>query len=288
MEIEVKGHSGCKIDIVREGNELFVNKSTCDPKYVERLMLQAAKQQRASEREYQHIRVPRIYETLKSPDECSIKMEYVYSKNFIEYFESAGFEQINYFVIALERFVEKELASSPIVEVNSSVVVDKYDDVKARILHSEYTCNDGEISDILSACDKVIGIATGGGNLTMPVGICHGDLTFSNILFNGNNYYLIDFLDSFVESPLLDIVKIRQDSRHLWSQLMYVHAYDRIRLQIICKKIDKEIDHHFRQYEWYSRYYDMFQLLNLLRILQYAHEEKVIGYLKVELQKCLS
>lgn len=29
--------------------------------------------------------------------------------------------------------------------------------------------------------------------IKIPVGHCHGDLTFSNILFNGNNYYLIDF-----------------------------------------------------------------------------------------------
>lgn len=69
----------------------------------------------------------------------------------------------------------------------------------------------------------------------MPVGVCHGDLTFSNILFNGNNYYLIDFLDSFIEAPLLDIVKIRQDSAHLWSQLMYTKSYDQIRLQIVAK-----------------------------------------------------
>lgn len=31
MDIEVKGHSGCSIDIVREGKELFILKGTCDP-----------------------------------------------------------------------------------------------------------------------------------------------------------------------------------------------------------------------------------------------------------------
>ena len=41
MDIEVKGHSGCSIDIVREGKELFILKGTCDPKYVERLYQQA-------------------------------------------------------------------------------------------------------------------------------------------------------------------------------------------------------------------------------------------------------
>lgn len=121
----------------------------------------------------------------------------------------------------------------------------------------------------------------------LPVGICHGDLTFSNVLFNGNNYYLIDFLDSFIESPLLDIVKIRQDSAHLWSQLMYTKPYDKLRLQIICEKIDKEIDCYFGQYKWYCEYYNIFQLMNMLRILQYAKENKVVKYLKKEIKELL-
>lgn len=117
--------------------------------------------------------------------------------------------------------------------------------------------------------------------MLIPVGLCHGDLTFSNILFNGNNYYLIDFLDSFIESPLLDIVKLRQDTAWLWSQLMYVNPFDTIRLRIAFQKIDRELDSYFRgKYEWYGRYYKPLQLMNFLRILQYAHEEKVIDYLK--------
>lgn len=44
MEIEVKGHSGCQIEIVREDNELFIYKSSRDKKYLQRLLLQAEKQ----------------------------------------------------------------------------------------------------------------------------------------------------------------------------------------------------------------------------------------------------
>lgn len=57
MDIEVKGHSGCSIDIVREGKELFILKGTCDPKYVERLYQQALKQQRAGEQELSLIHI---------------------------------------------------------------------------------------------------------------------------------------------------------------------------------------------------------------------------------------
>ena len=46
MEIEVKGHSGCSIEIVRQGKNLIIEKGTKDPKYIERLYQQALKQQK--------------------------------------------------------------------------------------------------------------------------------------------------------------------------------------------------------------------------------------------------
>lgn len=39
MEIEVKGHSGCQIDVVSEEGQIFVYKSTADPLYLNRLAL---------------------------------------------------------------------------------------------------------------------------------------------------------------------------------------------------------------------------------------------------------
>lgn len=46
MEIQVKGHSGCQIDIVNDGNNLYIYKSTHDPKYINRLYLQAKNSKR--------------------------------------------------------------------------------------------------------------------------------------------------------------------------------------------------------------------------------------------------
>ena len=91
---------------------------------------------------------------------------------------------------------------------------------------------------------------------------------------------MIDFLDSFIESPIIDMVKLRQDTAYQWSPLMYAGEYDITRLSIVCSKIDKELDSCFSKYEWYRLYYSIFQLLNFFRILQYAHERKVISYLK--------
>lgn len=278
MEIQVKGHSGCQIDIVNDGNNLFIYKSTHDPKYINRLYLQAKKQKEACERAYQHIRIPEIYEIDKSDEHLIIKMEYVYSKNYVDYFEDAGFDNISYFVKALKIFMDAEISDSPIQEVSTQVVKDKFVDVCAKCQANTHICADKEVKEILDLCRNVFESLP--SEIEIPIGKCHGDLTFSNILFNGNNYYLIDFLDSFIESPLLDLVKIRQDSQYEWSRLMYDGDIDLVRLSIISNKIDQEINSYYSKYDWYREYYHVFQLMNFLRILQYAKEEKVITYLK--------
>ena len=278
MEIEVKGHSGCLIEVVREGGQLYVDKSTRDPKYLDRLVRQAEKQLEASLPEYQHIRIPKIHKIDRTDSMVNIRMDYVYSRNFVEFFEQAGFEQVGYLIAALKMYLEKEIEQSPLTTVPRNIVTDKFEDVKKKTLGNKHLQGDNEIEEIIEKSQVIFDSLP---DIIMPVGKCHGDLTFSNILFNGNNYYLIDFLDSFIESPLLDIVKLRQDTAWLWSQLMYVNSCDTIRLRIAFGKIDKEIDAYFStRYEWYGRYYKPLQLMNFLRILQYAHEPEVISYLK--------
>lgn len=278
MKLDIQGHSGCDIAIVHEDNELFIHKSTHDAGYVPRLVNQANKQIAASRIEYQNIRVPKIFDVAQSDTSAVIKMEYIYSRNFIEHFEQAGFEQIKYLIGAIKYFIDLEIANSTMQTVPSSILTDKMADVARKVEKNIHLKDDDEAQELVRQSTVVM---NGVGNMVMPVGMCHGDLTFSNILFNGNNYYLIDFLDSFIESPLLDIVKIRQDTAYLWSTLMYHKPFDKVRLSIISEKIDTAIDEYFTgKYEWYRKYYMPLQLMNFLRILQYGKEDKVIAYLK--------
>lgn len=278
MKLDIQGHSGCDIAIVHEDSDLFIHKSTHDPGYVSRLVNQAKKQIAASRIEYQNIRVPKIFEVEQSDTDATIKMEYIYSRNFIEHFEQAGFEQIKYLIGAIKYFIDLEINNSSMQTVPSRILTDKMADVARKVSRNDHLNHDEETMELVKRSSEVM---DGVGDMVMPVGMCHGDLTFSNILFNGNNYYLIDFLDSFIESPLLDIVKIRQDTAYLWSTLMYNKPFDKVRLSIISEKIDTAIDEYFTgKYKWYRDYYMPLQLMNFLRILQYAHDDKVIAYLK--------
>jgi thiamine kinase-like enzyme len=285
MEIEIRGHSGCQIDIVNGGDSLFINKSTRDKNYIPRLYKQALKQCNASKIAYQHIRVPKIYGIERMDEYLNIKMEYIYSKNYVDYFEDAGFDRISYFIKALKIFIDSEIENSKMTPINKNVVINKYNDVCDKVAKNDFISKDTDIKIILEKSSIVFNELD--EEINIPVGQCHGDLTFSNILFNGNNYYLIDFLDSFLESPLLDLVKIRQDSNYGWSQLMYGHDFDSVRMRIISDKIDKEIDIYYSNYDWYNKYYSTFQLMNFLRVIQYAKEERTVAFLKNVLNSIL-
>lgn len=278
MKIEVKGHSGCQIDVVAEDGNLYVYKSTADTKYLNRLELQAQKQKAAAAVPHQHIRVPQVYDIERDDKTVVVRMQYVYSKNFVEFFNHAGFEQVDYLIGALKYFIEYEVEQSEMKRVSATVFQEKFAEVRSKVVTNPLYKGDLLVQSIINRSARVFG---GLSDMVIPVGLCHGDLTFSNILFNGNNYYLIDFLDSFVETPLQDIVKIRQDTAYRWSQLMYAKQCDEVRLHIVLDKIDQEIDRYFSEkYAWYRDYYKVVQLMNILRILPYAREEKVIACLK--------
>lgn len=291
MEIEVKGHSGCRIDIVNDGKSLFISKSTEDRKYIPRLLKQAQKQQKASACDIQHIRIPEIFGIDQTENSLAIRMEYVYSKNFVTFFEDAGFDNINYFIKALKIFIDHEIEQCHTAPVARTILTDKFDDVYSKVLANPLINSDKDILRMMEESKAVFYNLP--ESILLPlaesedVNICHGDLTFSNILFNGNNYYLIDFLDSFIESPLIDIVKIRQDSCFRWSLLMYDAPYDDVRMRIIHDSIDRAIVAEYSKYDWYREYYLPLQLMNLLRVLQYAKEPKVVSFLKSSIESII-
>lgn len=277
MKIEVKGHSGCNIEIVRDGLSLFVEKSTQDSHYVPRLFAQFEKQQRASVQNNGRIRVPRIIELIRTENYAVAKMEYVYSQNFIDYFETAGFEEINSFIECINGFIENEISASRISVVSSDVLIEKFHDVQTRICQNQLFHNDKDMAKMMVAASEYF--ETLPSTMLLPVGQCHGDLTYSNILFSKSYFYLIDFLDSFIETPLMDIVKLRQDSAYGWSKQMFSGPFDNTRLQIVSNRIDDAVQSCFSKYNWYNDYYQCFQLMNFMRVLQYAKERKIAVFL---------
>lgn len=272
MNIDIKGHSGCNIDIIEEGDNLLVKKSTLDKKYLKRLELQGNKQMN-DKCLTDSIYNPSISKIEANEDECYILMDYIYANNFIDYFEKASPQDIDHFIDNFIKYIHNEIDKCEIKNVSKNVFIDKFNSVVKNCEKNDLLKGNMRVKSILKDCENVF--TNMPEEFEIPVGICHGDLTFSNILFSSNKFYFIDYLDSFIETPIQDIVKLRQDTKYFWSTMMYKKKYDVVRLNIIFNYIDDKISEHFGNFEYYYRNYDRLQLMNILRILPYVKEEKV-------------
>lgn len=287
--IEVKGNSGCAINIHEENNSLYVYKSTNDKSYFKRLVSQGEKQKNAFETD--NIGIPSISDIITDDEHVCIKMNYIYARNFVDFFERAPFDEVDRFIDAIIKYIDLEITKSKIEHISKDVFLIKLQSIvtncfKNEILTSDKKHLNTDIADIINKSKQVFENC---GDIDIPVGICHGDLTFSNILFASNSkYYLIDFLDSFIETPLQDIVKLRQDSQFGWSILMYMKKHDNIRVRMTLKYIDDKFDEYFKKYEFYKKNYDVLQLMNMLRILPYTKTHEVKNYLIKTLNKILN
>ena len=119
MKIEVKGNSGCSINIVEEDNNLYVYKSTTDKGYIKRLEQQGNKQKYALETE--HIGIPDIKNIEVDDEHVSIKMNYIYAMNFVDFFERAPFDELDNFINSITNYVDMEIEGSKIQHISKDI-----------------------------------------------------------------------------------------------------------------------------------------------------------------------
>lgn len=103
-------------------------------------------------------------------------------------------------------------------------------------------------------------------SIRLPSGYNHGDLTLGNILYSSKltTFYLVDFLDSYIDSPVLDLVKFRQDTHLKWCLFIY-NDMNNLRAKIALDYLDKKL------LEMYDiPHYNLLQKINLYRIIPYC------------------
>ena len=118
-----------------------------------------------------------------------------------------------------------------------------------------------------------------------PMGICHGDLTLSNMIIKDDKIYLIDFLKTYNESIVQDLSKIYQEFILGWSS-RFLNGNDIIRSKIICENIvDKKFFKLFSKDILIVLEFEI--ILTLLRIFPYVKQSdiKTAEWLKESLNK---
>jgi len=273
-EIKIPGHSGCLVEIVENFNDTCIRKSTLNDSYMLRLKSQITKQKQFSAL-FSSVHVPEIYGEYQSPNVYFAEMKYVTGLDIFTFFDVASKYDLDKFFNVIEDYLIESLSLSQISDFPSEDINRKLDSLELYFSENLPSANNN--------MSRLKHILNNNVFPSIPVGICHGDLTFSNVLIEPGceNIYFIDLLDSFIESPIQDIVKIKQDVVYHWSTKKTVQVFDICRTKIIFTYFNKRLDEFIERHLISKAVVSLFQIINLMRILPYTSDLELINYLHI-------
>ena len=204
-----KSNSNEDIELITEGKNFFIKKTwyECD-----RGSLSCKKQINFDEIRISNliIRSPKIFQTqLVSNEKFEAIMEFIEGNSGSD-IALIGSRKVSIIIKnALSTLINYNLENSKLNIINSDIFIKKLDSILFKVK------SDKEIYELINDIKKFFLI---NNYLNLPIGPCHGDLTLSNIIVSRSGALnLIDFLPSFIETPLWDIVKRYQDLKYGWS-----------------------------------------------------------------------
>jgi len=176
----------------------------------------------------------------------------------------------------LKGYVQKLIETSEIEKFNAKPYLVKCIKIKKKILPKHMFLYKKIIKKIYSKLNRI--------KINFK-GSCHGDLTLSNVIINRDEkkIILLDFLNTFKETPLQDICKLIQDLRLYWSSRR-LNKTNMLRAKIFCDNINPFI---FIKKTPFYEILDLEMSMTLLRILPYVPENdfETIKWLEVSFDK---
>lgn len=267
-KVKLNGYSGCKLEIVHTDSKYSVIKSSPNIAYNERLKKQKKKQ------ESLHIgnfRICRIYDDGYKDGLYFFLMEYINGTTFADYLEKIKLSEIKDSVnILTSHFIEFEQKN----ETAQMVFREKIQTTLLSIhKNSIIDVNDKELVEAIEILNKY----TWEYVIPSP---CHGDMTLENILVGEDGYYLIDYLDSFYDTWMIDAAKFLQDAMCFWT---YRNKKININLEVrllvfkdLC--LNRILDMKMGEKLLDTVYHIL--LLNILRIMPYTTNQDDYVFLK--------
>ena len=238
------GLSGCRLELI---NDRVLRKYSPSIEYNSRLSSQIDKQVLFSQRIMKNVDAPKVYDV----QDGYFDMEYIPGHSFVEFFSTASVNDVEFVIDTLFQYFDTLISNHRSMNIRSSVL-EKIETLRDKTQYRHYL--------------ECIEVMVERYDLYVPKTFCHGDLTFSNIIFHKNRLFFIDFLDCYVDSFISDLVKLKQDLYYLWG--IKTQKIQSNRLEQIYKHIWSEL--HVRYSEFIdSDVFDILDAMNSLRIEPY-------------------
>jgi len=281
----LEGRSGCVLELNMVEGRPVVTKYAKDEAYNARLVKQANKQADFAYPNSAQFAAPAVlsrqFENMAVLH--SFQMEYQYGLKYSDYVERISIPEIDTLAQQFIQYFEHYRAQYTPTPVPKDVLDDKVASV-ARALAKN------ELLDKELARRTMSFLRSQRPEMPLEQGPCHGDFTLSNMIFQPTGkVFLIDFLDSFVESPLIDLVKLRQDTEMHWSLMIEgeLPRYRRNKIQQVLYYLDQKLVQYCTQVPSFEAWYLYFQVFNLVRILPYVHTPHEVAFVESHITRLL-
>lgn len=285
--LKIEGHSGCKLEILDYEDGFSVKKYAGHISYNKRLKEQMRKQQFFYERikKLGLFLTPEIIEEgyNKTSELYWFSMRYVSGDNANEYFSKIDVHKLreisdNYILYFKIIINEAKISEAPIKPIHDKISV-----LKQKFENNKYLTK--------SFIENLIGYLTN----SIPkeyiyLGNCHGDFSLTNQLYTKNNIFLLDFLDSFIDSPIIDIVKLRQDSNigRIFELDTKLERHKSARAFLSISFLDSIIKEFINSDKILNAWYPYLQVFNLARIIPYTESKRELKFLEKNILKMIT
>lgn len=262
---DLSGHSGCKLSLYSNGiyDRPFVRKSAGRLSYNNRLKKQYIKQKMFKCRD---VKTPEVFSF--DIDEKGIvyfDMEYIEGMTMAEYMNQIKIKDISYFVDLLFNVLPIDNCKYP--KDTQKIFMDKILSLKNSLDLSNVK--------ISNALNLLMNFNFG----NVPTSACHGDCTLENIIISDKGIYVIDLLDSFYNSWMIDVAKLLQDIELGWSYRNKGRDFNlNLRLATAKQELINKIRSLKNGQENLIMIYHIL-LLNVLRIYPYTKDDLTYEWL---------
>lgn len=272
----LKGYSGCPLYLINSGERLIVRKLSATRDYNKRLQQQCLKQAEFVEEGV--VTTPDVIAEGYTDDNLYFfEMEYIKGQTFSNYLQTCSIDD---FLGRLKVLVNWCISS----DVNYC----NQDEIRTIFLTKINHLK--SLNSNLKDNETIFNFMNQVSWERVPHSDCHGDLTTQNILIYQDKIYLLDFLDSFYDSWMIDIAKLLQDLELGWS-----FRYEDLSMETKLKMRmgTQYIVDRLNNFSWGGACQLVYSLLllNILRISPYCKDELTYSWIERScdylLTKCL-
>ncbi len=256
------GYSGCEILLCEEDDDwCYVKKISKDISYNSRLRVQSEKQRNFTGKE---LLAPKVLSSGFTQEGLYFfDMEYIQGITLAEYMKTIEIGRIRNCVDILFRNIVQPDAERA---ADTDVFEQKITSVE-KLLENRKNPVTNEAFSLLKKHDW-----SGFSNSD-----CHGDLTLENIIVRDHQYYVIDFLDSFYDSWIMDISTLMQDVQTMWAYRKEEPDMNTLIRLIIFRDLLADRIKNMTGRLYADVYYAL--LLKLIRIYPYAQDAETLQFL---------